>query len=136
MRCMIDTNIILDVLCKRKPYFKSSSKVWKLCETNQIEGFVSVLTFADIIYILRKQLDPSQIENVLSRLKLIFNFVSLLPEDLTDGASLKWNDFEDAIQEVCANRIKAECIITRNAKDYEQSRLKVHTPERLLSILN
>ena len=136
MKCMIDANIILDVLCKRKPHYISSSKVWKLCETNQIEGFVSVLTFVDIIYILRKQLDPEQIEYVLNSMKLIFNYVELSIEDLSEAASLRWDDYEDALQEVSAKRIKADYIITRNIKDYEQSKLIINTPEGFLSILN
>ena len=47
---MIDADIILDVLSKRIPFYIDSSKIWKLCETRQIEGYVSVLSFADIAY--------------------------------------------------------------------------------------
>ncbi len=56
---MIDANIILDVLAERKPYFEQSAAIWKLCEANALEGYVFVLTFANLVYVLRKQLDPA-----------------------------------------------------------------------------
>ena len=52
MKVLIDGNIILDVLQRRDPHFDASSKIWKLCETDQIEGFISALTFADLVYTL------------------------------------------------------------------------------------
>ena len=45
MRLLIDGNVILDVLQKREPHFEDSAKIWKLCETDQVQGYVSALTF-------------------------------------------------------------------------------------------
>ena len=56
MRLLIDGNIILDVLANRKPHVADSSKIWKLCETEQAEGFVSALTFSNLVYVMRKEL--------------------------------------------------------------------------------
>ena len=64
MRLLIDGNIILDVLQKREPHFEDSAKIWKLCETEQAQGYVSVLTFANLVYVMRRELDPEQIEDV------------------------------------------------------------------------
>ena len=49
MKVLIDGNIILDVLQRREPHVEASSKIWKLCETDQVEGFISALTFADLV---------------------------------------------------------------------------------------
>ena len=72
MVLLIDANIILDVLMNRKEFVKDSSIIWKLCETNQMKGYISCLTFANMMYIMRKQLTPDKIEEVLQKLKLIF----------------------------------------------------------------
>ena len=48
MRLLIDGNVLLDVLQRREPFYRDSATVWKLCETEQAEGFVSALTFADL----------------------------------------------------------------------------------------
>ena len=70
MVLLIDANIILDVLLNRPEFVKESSLVWKLCETEQAKGYISALTFANLVYIMRKQLTPEKIEDVLQRLDL------------------------------------------------------------------
>ena len=133
MRCLIDANVLLDVLANREPFVEDSSKIWKLCETDRIDGYISTLTFADLVYVLIKELDPQKIENVLNSLKLIFTFTELNEKDLSDAAALKWNDYEDAIQSVIASRIKADCIITRNVKDFKDSSVTAFTPSEILA---
>ncbi len=132
MQCLIDGNIILDVLSNREPFVADSSKIWKLCETRQLDGYVSVLTFADLVYILRKELDPEKIDLIFHSLKLIFRFVGLDESDLMQATALRWDDFEDAIQSVSASNIKADYIITRNTKDYTKSTIKAITPSSFL----
>ena len=133
MRCLIDANVLLDVLANREPFVEDSSKIWKLCVTQQLDGYISALTFADLVYVLRKELDPQKIESVLNSLKLIFTLTELSEKDLSDAASLKWNDYEDAIQSVTASRIKADCIITRNVKDFKDSSVTAFTPSEILA---
>ena len=84
MVLLIDANIVLDVLLNRPEFVKESSLVWKLCETEQAKGYISALTFANLVYIMRKQLTPEKIEDVLQRLGLIFEFA-----DLTSATCLK-----------------------------------------------
>ena len=132
MKVLIDGNILLDVLQRREPHFEASSKVWKLCETDQMEGYVSALTFADLVYVMRKELNPESIHEVLKKLGLIFRFTELAVPDLTEAAEMKWNDYEDAVQAATARRIHAECIVTRNIRDYLQSKVPAFTPAELL----
>ena len=132
MKALIDGNILLDVLQRREPHFEASSKVWKLCETDQMEGYVSALTFADLVYVMRKELNPESIHEVLKKLGLIFRFTELAVPDLTEAAEMKWNDYEDAVQAATARRIHAECIVTRNIRDYLQSKVPAFTPAELL----
>ena len=135
MRLLIDGNIILDVLQNRKPYVDDSSKVWKLCETNQAEGYVSALTFTNLVYIMRKELTPEKINEVLKSLGLIFQFADLTVSDMTKAAGLEWEDYEDALQAVTAERIHADCIITRNIKDFKKSKIAAFTPAEFLARL-
>ena len=68
MVLLIDANIILDVLMNRQEFVKDSSIIWKLCETEKAKGYVSALTFANLVYIMRKQPDSEKIEEVKSDL--------------------------------------------------------------------
>ena len=133
MVLLIDANIILDVLLNRPDYVKDSAIIWKLCETEQMKGYVSTLTFANLVYIMRKQLDPEKIEDVFHKLNLIFEFADFSVSDLTHAADLNWNDFEDAVQSVTAERIHADYIITRNVRDFSKSRVMAFTPPELLA---
>ena len=83
MVLLIDANIILDVLLNRSEFVKDSSMIWKLCETEQAKGYVSALTFANLVYIMRKQLDSEKIEEVYRMLSLIFEFADFSVADLT-----------------------------------------------------
>ncbi len=132
MVLMIDANVVLDVLCKREPNYKYSSKIWKLCETGICTGIVSTLSFANIIYIMRKELTSDKIESVLKQLQLIFTFSELSQNILEDAAKLKWSDFEDAEQEISAKRVNADYIIKWNVKDFAKSDIPVLTPAELL----
>lgn len=133
MRLLIDGNILLDVLKKRMPHYEDSAKVWKMCETGIAEGYVSALTFANLIYVMRKELSPVQIEETLKTLSLIFSFADLHATDLTAAAELKWTDYEDALQSNAAERIGAEYIVTRNVKDFTDSRVSAVTPSEFLA---
>ena len=135
MVLLIDANIILDVLLNRPDYVKDSAMIWKLCETEQMKGYVSTLTFANLVYIMRKQLDPEKIEDVFHKLNLIFEFADFSVSDLTHAADLSWKDFEDAVQSVTAERIHADYIITRNVRDFSKSRVMAFTPSELLARL-
>lgn len=132
MRLMIDANILLDVLCKREPNYIASSNVWKLCETGKCTGYVSVLSFANIIYIMRKELHPEKIESILKQLALIFDFADLTENILVNASKLKWDDFEDAVQFCSAQKLGADHIITWNIKDYINSDITAITPSEFL----
>lgn len=133
MRLLIDANILLDVLQKREPYVHDSTLIWKLCETESTEGYVSALTVANLVYVMRKELSAEMIEEVIQKLRLIFQFTDLSVSDLTRASEMKWSDFEDAVQSATAERIHADCIITRNIRDFNKSKVIAFTPTEYLS---
>lgn len=132
MKVLIDTNVILDVLCARKDFLEDSSKVWRYCEVNKIDGYISALSVPNIVYILRKELTPEKTQEIINRIFLIFQVTDLKANDLKKAASMKSNDYEDSIQMICANRIKADFIITRNIKDFNLSKVPAIKPSELI----
>lgn len=133
MKLLIDGNIILDVLQKREPHYEDSSKIWKMCETDMAVGCVSALTFANLVYVMRKELDAEKINEVLKKLSLIFTLEDLNASDISTAAEMQWADFEDAIQAATAKRIHADHIITRNVKDFKKSEVIAFTPAEFLA---
>ncbi|MDE6601522.1 MAG: PIN domain-containing protein [Lachnospiraceae bacterium] len=133
MKLLIDANILLDVLQKREPYVHASSLIWKMCEVGSAEGYVSSLTFSNLIYVMRKELSPEKIRETLQLLKLIFRLTDLTVSDITEAAEKKWPDFEDAIQSTIAERIHADYIITRNIRDFKESQVIAFTPDEFFA---
>lgn len=133
MRLLIDANILLDVLQNRQPHVQASSVIWKLCETEKAKGYVSSLTFANLVYLMRKELDAKKIGDILHALSLIFEFVDFSTSDLTRAAELNWDDFEDAVQSVTAERVHADYIITRNVRVFAKSKVIAYTPSELIA---
>ena len=97
------------------------------------KGYVSALTFANLVYIMRKELEPKKIKETLDALSLIFEFSDFNVSDLTHAAELEWDDFEDALQSVTAERVHADYIITRNVRDFTKSKVVAFTPSELIA---
>lgn len=132
MKVLIDTNIILDVLCKRSDFYVDSAKIFKLCEVKRISGIILALSIPNIMYILRKELDAEKIKEILDMLFLIFSVVDLKADDLKKAADMKFKDYEGAVQSACAARIKANYIITRNIRDFTESKVTAIKPAEFL----
>lgn len=131
MKVLVDTNVILDVLCNRKEFVADSLRVFQCCEARHITGYISALSIPNIVYIMRKELDPERIKEILHTLTMVFSVVELRESDLLKAAELPFDDYEDAIQSVCAARVQADYIVTRNGKDFENSSVPAITPGKL-----
>ena len=132
MKILLDTNIVLDVLADRAPFAEEAATIFKLCETRQVEGAIYALTIPNLVYVMRKELGREQISGVLQKLSAILDIEDMRAEDLRKAAALPIPDFEDALQCVCAQRIKADYIVTRNIKDFLQSKVMAVKPSELL----
>ena len=133
MKLLIDANIVLDVLQAREPHLRDSALIWKLCETEQAEGWVTALSFANLVYVMRRELSPEQVKELLAKLRLIFRFADYTAADMNRAAELCRPDFEDVVQAVTAERLGADCIITRNVRDYKRSPVPALTPAEYLA---
>lgn len=131
MKVLIDTNVVLDVLCKRKGFYEAA-KIMKCCEANKITGVISALTIPNIVYIMRKELDAQRTRDVIEKLQLVFTVADLKADDIKKALSLCFADYEDALQSACAVRIKADYIVTGNIGDFKNSPVTALKPSELL----
>lgn len=81
---------------------------------------------------MHKELETKRIKEIIEQLSLIFEIVDLKADDLKRASALEFNDYEDAIQSVQANRIKANYIITRNIKEYNKNKVTAIKPSEFL----
>ena len=136
MKVLIDTNVILDVLYKREGFYEDSLKIWKLCETRMLDGYISALSIPNIVYILRRELDPEKTLEVINNINLVFKIYDLKSDIIMQAAEKKTKDYEDALQMVTAQKLKASFIVTRNIKDFAGSKIIAVKPSELLERLD
>ena len=136
MKVLIDTNILVDVVARREPFWKSSNEILELCRKNAISGFVSTRAFCDLFYVLRKGLSVKERKDTIKLIREILDTVIItdqIVDDALDNDAI--SDFEDAIQHACAKSAGADYIVTRNTKDYGNSEIRAVSPEELLKLM-
>ena len=135
MKIMIDTNIVLDVLLRREPFFQASYEVMKRSALEQVEGFVSATAATDIYYLLRRALkDDQAAKDGLERLLQLVGFADALGEDVHAAIASNMADFEDALVSAIAARCHMDYIVTRNARDFKDSPVKALEPREFLDL--
>lgn len=129
-KVLIDTDVILDFLFDRKPFSDDASRILSLCESKQIQGFVTAIILSNIYYLLKK---TAKHEKVIESLKALMNILDIVTTDKTtvlNALNSEFKDFEDALQNFSAEKNKEiKIIITRNIKDYKSSNLSIMQPE-------
>lgn len=133
-KVFVDADIILDILCTREPFYESSAKIFSLGDLGKIKLFTSALVFANIFYILRKNLGIEKAKELLRKLRLL---VSVLPigEKIVDLAlNSDFSDFEDGIQYFTARQNNIGVILTRNIRDYKERDITIQTPQEFLKV--
>ena len=135
MKIMIDTNVVLDVLLEREPFFRASYEVLKRAALEQVECFVSTTAATDIFYLLRRATRDSQAaKDGLEKLSQLVGFVGALGEDVYAALASNMTDFEDALVSAVAERCHMDYIVTRNARDFRESPVPALTPREFLEL--
>lgn len=135
MRLMIDTNIFLDVLAEREPFFKDSKAVLDLCENKKVQGFLSASSATDIFYLIRRQLHSVDLAyKALGSVLDIAKVLTVTNEDVLNAYLQRASDFEDCLLATCAKANQCDAIVTRNKKDFLSFGITLLSPEELLNI--
>ena len=135
MRLMIDTNIFLDVLAEREPFFKDSKAVLDLCENKRVQGFLSASSATDIFYLIRRQLHSVDLAyKALGSVLDIAKVLTVTNEDVLNAYLQRASDFEDCLLATCTKANQCDAIVTRNKKDFLSFWITLLSPEELLNI--
>ena len=133
-KIFVDTNIVIDLLSRRDPFFEEAAELFSLADKKQVELSVSSLTIANTSYALLRQMDSNKAKLVLRKLRLILKVLPL--DDKIIGLALNdetFSDFEDGLQYFTAIEDEQELIVTRNLKDFMKSKVIAFTPAELLA---
>jgi predicted nucleic acid-binding protein len=136
MKILIDTNVVIDILLKRQPYYEDAILISILLEKNILEGYISASAITDIYYIINKELKDKEksFGKIKDLLKIVY-IASVNEFNIYEAVDSGWDDFEDSLQYIIGKEMAVDYIVTRNTKDYEKSLIKIIEPNMLLDIL-
>jgi len=131
----LDTNIMLDLLGERNPFYTSAAKIATLAEQEKIKISVSPISFATVSYFLSKFESSEVAIKKLKKFKVISKTATINDMIVDKALNSNFKDFEDALQYYCALECNADLIISRNPKDFKTSSLPVLSANEYLSSL-
>ncbi|MBN2725264.1 MAG: PIN domain-containing protein, partial [Deltaproteobacteria bacterium] len=131
-KVFIDSDIILDLLCERKPFYKYAAEVFTLGDTGRIKLVTTSLVFANVYYILRKILGIVKAKELLRKLRIIIRVITIEEKIVDLALNSSFSDFEDGIQYFAARENQIGILLTRKIKDYKEKELTILTPEEYL----
>lgn len=133
-KLLIDTNIVLDLLAKREPFYNGAAQIFSLADKHKLKLTVSSLTFANTNYVLTSLKSAKEARDILRRFKILVRVLSL-NDKIIDLAlnDDKFKDFEDGLQYYSAIENNQDMIITRDLKDFKESKLPVMTADEYLT---
>jgi len=135
-KIFVDTNIVIDLLSRREPFFGEAASLFSLADKKQIELTLSSLTIANTSYALLRQMDSNKAKSILRKLRLIVKILQL--DDKIIGLTLNdetFSDFEDGLQYFTAIENGQDLIITRNLKDFKNSKLPILTAKQFIETI-
>jgi predicted nucleic acid-binding protein len=136
-KLLLDTNIVIDLLAKREPGYTFAARIFSLGDKRQLQLGVSALTIANTNYLLLKLKSPDEVKSILRKFKLLVNILPL--EDKVINLALNdkdFKDFEDGLQYFTAIENSQDIIITRNLKDFKNSKIPVMTADQFIKVYN
>lgn len=128
----LDTNIAIDLLSKREPFYDAAAILFTLGDRKQVKLYISSLSFSTIYYLLRRQIGAEKAMDVLQRFRMLVHILPVKDTTVDKALNSDFTDFEDAIQYYSAIENGIKVIITRNVKDYKASTVPVITPDEFL----
>jgi predicted nucleic acid-binding protein len=135
MRALIDTNVILDYVLEREPFFHDSKEIILGVARLDFVGFISGITPINVYYTGRKFNGKEKTVKAVRRIVTLFEIC------VTDKAVLQraflsnFTDYEDAVQHESAVAENLDAIVTRNLKDFKNSTIKIYSPDEFLQVL-
>lgn len=140
-RVYIDTNVLLDIFDKRRPFHRYSVDVIQTCfENKDIELFINSDTVSNIFYLLRNHTKLSfdktleKLEFISESFTITYGCSEYFEATLDICKRHIFKDYEDGLQYISAIKNRCTLIVTNNEKDFKNSSIDVITSKQLSSI--
>ena len=135
MKILFDTNVILDVLLEREPFVKPALYLLAKVERSEVNGFICATTVTTLHYLISKALGQKEALRHIKTLLSMFEIAPVNRAVIEEAQNLNFPDFEDAVLDVSALTVGADCTVTRNCSDFKSAKIPVYTPDELVKVI-
>jgi predicted nucleic acid-binding protein len=127
-RVLIDTNVVLDVLLKRDPWYRSGARIWQAAEEGEIQAFLTASSLTDIHYVARRVAGIERARKSVELCLHAFNIASVDRGVLEVAFRLSGSDFEDDVQLACVKAERLDGIVSRDTAGFQGAGCLVWEP--------
>lgn len=138
MRVVIDSGIVMDYLVDRKPFSDGARKLVILGMLKEVELWLPGNQLNGVLYTLTRGSKRSQIASIKRDFKILrkgVHICSVGEAEFDEVIESAWHDLEAACVHACALKLKADAIVTRHQRDFEQASVKVFDCDELFAYL-
>ena len=135
MRVLLDTDVSLDFVLERQPFFVEAKQIFLSLAQGAFTGYLSAVTPINIFYVARKEHGAEKTRQAITDLLTAVEICQLDEKILREALASPISDFEDATQHGCAIENNLDALVTRNLKDYKNATLAVYSPTDFLAHL-
>lgn len=135
MKVLFDTNIVLDVLLEREPFFETSARLSDAVEAKIIEGYLCATTLTTIDYFLTRYQGREQSNIAIKKLLKLYSVARVDGAVLEDALNSNFNDFEDAVLYFSGLNMEVRGVVTRNSSDFKPAQLPIYEPDVLWNLI-
>jgi len=132
-KLFIDTNVMIDIIDQRQPYYDDAAKIITLAEKQTIKLVASSLSFVNTFYVLSKTNEKANLIDVLTNFRIVCEVSNIDEINIDKSLHSGFNDFEDAVQYYSALHHDCDIFITRNKKDFKKAEISIMTPAEFLT---
>lgn len=129
---LLDTDILIDVALDRHPHYAPARNLLDRIEGGGVRACVAWHTISNFYYMTRPEIGRDSALDFILDLMRFASVAATNAESVRYAARLPMSDFEDAMQVAAALACGADFIVTRNIRDYRQSRIRAITPSQAL----
>ena len=135
MRVLLDSDVVLDFLLEREPFFEVAGELFELIAQGACGGYISAVTPVNVFYLMRKAKGADKARRAIGDLLIVFQVCPITHTVLEAALALSFTDYEDAVQHASAAAVGLDAIVTRNLGDYKNAALPVYSPADFLNQL-
>ena len=137
MVVLIDANVILDYIASREPFYQEAYRIMEMCNCRKVKGYIAFHSVSIIWYTLRKFLpDDPERRLWLTKILQIVQVTGADHEEVVKAVKMDdFRDFEDCLQNKCAETVHAQYIVTNNVKDFKRSTITAVTPAEFCQLI-